>query len=301
VTLGDRTLARALNDPKAPYKDEGGWGYWLSQVAWGSSKSIGDTAGYRIGGWGISGGAELDTGFGKAGLSLAYLSGKDDDKATDNTVRANQYSIAAHWRYESNGLQIGARGSYSFINFDGERFFRSGSGTDAIDKTIKGDWNGSLYSASANVSQQLWSGLFFVRPSASVEYYHLSEDGYQEAGGGSALDLNVDKRTSDELAVNGLMVAGFELGAQDQDTGFLRMEAEGGWRQIAGGSLGETSARFEDGETFTLTPEDRKSGWVARLRAIGGNSAFQMAGEVGAEDRDEKVGITARASLHIGL
>ena len=28
--------------------------YWASQVAWGSSKSIGDTAGYEIGGWGAT-------------------------------------------------------------------------------------------------------------------------------------------------------------------------------------------------------------------------------------------------------
>ena len=72
--------------------------YWASQVAWGSSKSIGDTAGYEIGGWGASGGAEISTKLGKFGGSLSYLWGKDDDKATDNSVTANQYSLAAHWR-----------------------------------------------------------------------------------------------------------------------------------------------------------------------------------------------------------
>ena len=301
VTMGDRTLARRLNDPKAPYKDEGRWGYWIGQVAWGSSKSIGDTAGYEIGGWGMSGGAEVDTGFGKAGLSFAYLWGKDDDKATDNTVNAGQYSIAAHWRYQSNGLQVAARGSYSFINFDGKRFFRGGEGEDAVDRKIDASWNGSLFSASASASQELWTGLFFIRPSAGVEYYRLSEDSYDEEGGGTALDLAVDKRTSDELAVNGLLIAGFELGAQDPTEGYFRFEAEAGWRQVAGGALGDTTAHFEGGEDFTLTPEDRKSGWVARLRGIGGNSGFQVAGEVGAEDREDKLGLSARLSLLFGL
>jgi hypothetical protein len=129
----------------------------------------------------------------------------------------------------------------------------------------------------------------------------LSEDAYREEGGGSALDLSVDERTSDELAVNALLAAGFELGALQADQGYLRFEAEAGRRQIVGGSLGKTSARFEDGETFTLTPEDRTSGWVGRLRGIGGGSSFQVAGEVGAEERHEKVGLTARLSLHLGL
>jgi hypothetical protein len=301
VTMGDRTVARMLSDPKAPYKDEGKWGYWLAQVAWGSSKSIGDTAGYTIGGWGASGGAEVKTKLGKFGLALSYLWGKDDDKATDNTVSADQYSLAAHWRFDADGLQLAARGSVAHIGFKGKRFFRSGSGSDAIDRTIEGDWNGRLVSAAANASQQLWSGAFFIRPAAGVEYYRLSEDSYQEEGGGSALDLAVDKRTSDELAVNALLAAGVEFGALEVGQGYLRLETELGRRQIVGGALGKTNARFEDGDAFTLTPDDRDSGWVGRLRGIGGNSGFRIAGELGAEEREAKVALSARLSLSLGL
>ena len=301
VTMGDRAVARMLNDPKTPYKDEGGTSYWFGQVAWGSSKSIGDTAGYEIGGWGATGGAEFSTKLGKFGASLSYLWGKDEDKATDNSVNANQYSIAAHWRMQADNIQLAARGSYSFVSFKGKRFFRAGEGDDAIERTIKGDWNGSLFSATAFGSYELWAGSFFIRPSAGVEYYRLSEDGYEEEGGGTALDLSVDNRKSDEFAVNGLMIAGFEWGAYRPDEGYFRVELEGGRRQIVGGSLGNTTARFEDGEDFTLTPEDRQSGWVGRLRGIGGNSTFRIAGEVGAEEREDKFGLSARASLVLGL
>ena len=302
VTMGDRAVARMLNDPKTPYKDDGGVRYTFGQVAWGHSKSIGDTAGYNIGGWGAVGAAELTTKLGKFGATLSYLWGKDDDKATDNTVNANQYSLAAHWRMETGGgFQAAVRGGYSFISFKGKRFFTAGEGDEAIERTIKGDWNGSLITAAAFASQEWWAGSFFVRPSAGVEYYRLSEDGYHEAGGGSALDLTVDKRKSDELAVNGLMIAGFEWGAYRPDEGYFRFELEGGRRQIVSGSLGKTSARFDDGETFTLTPEDRESGWVGRVRGIGGNSTFQITGEVGAEERESKVGLSARASLVLGL
>jgi hypothetical protein len=134
-----------------------------------------------------------------------------------------------------------------------------------------------------------------------VEYYRLSEDSYQEKGGGPALDLLVDKRKSDELAVNATLVAGFELGGPRQSEGYIRLEAEAGRRQIVGGSLGNTRARFEDGELFVLEPEDRPGGWVGRLRAMGGDSSFRLAGEVGAEQRDHKVALSARASLVLGF
>ena len=301
VTMGDRAVARMLNDPKPPYKQEEGMSYWASQVAWGSSKSIGDTAGYKIGGWGASGGAEISTKFGKFGGSLAYLWGKDDDKATDNRLTADQYSLAAHWRFATDGFQVAARGSYAFLNFNGKRFFSSTVGGEPIEREIEGNWNGNLLSASAVASQDLWSGGFFVRPSAGIEYYSLSEDGYQEKGGGEALDLTVDKRKSDEFAVTGLLIAGFEMGALDQDEGYFRFEAEAGRRQIVGGSLGKTSARFTDGETFVLTPEERQSGWIGRLRAISGDSSFRVAGEVGAEEREDKMGFSARATVSLGL
>ena len=54
----------------------------------------------------------------------------------------------------------------------------------------------------------------------------------------------------------------------------MRVELEGGCRQILSGSLGKTRANFEDGETFTLTPEDRTSGWLGGLRLLGGEPAW---------------------------
>ena len=54
-------------------------------------------------------------------------------------------------------------------------------------------------------------------------------------------------------------------------------------------------------DPFVLEPEDRQSGWVGRLRGVGGNSGFHITGELGAEEREDRVGISARASLVLGL
>ena len=69
--------------------------------------------------------------------------------------------------------------------------------------------------------------IFFVRPSAGIEYYRLSEDGYQEGRRRSALDLAVDKRKSDELAVNGLLIAGFEWGGYRSGRGLFPLRSRG--------------------------------------------------------------------------
>ena len=116
-----------------------------------------------------------------------------------------------------------------------------------------------------------------------------------------ALDLTVESRDSDELAVTGSVAVGLEFGGTDQYDGWTRFELEGGRRQIVSGNLGATTASFKDGTPFTLVPEDRTSGWVGRFRGIAGNSAFQVAGEVSAEEQQSHIGWAFRASLRIGL
>jgi hypothetical protein len=44
VTQGSRATARFLRDPEAPVVDMGARGFWLQQVAWGTSKNLGDTS-----------------------------------------------------------------------------------------------------------------------------------------------------------------------------------------------------------------------------------------------------------------
>jgi len=81
----------------------------------------------------------------------------------------------------------------------------------------------------------------------------------------------------------------------------MRVEIEGGRRQILSGKLGSTTAQFEGGNPFTLDPEQRSSGWQARLRLAGGGAALSLAGEVEAEEQQGKAAIGGRVSLRFGL
>jgi hypothetical protein len=302
VTQGTRTFARMLDDPTGPFKDEGDWGYWINQIAWGVEKARGDTAAYEISGWGIGGGGEIKTGAGSFGASLGYYWGRNRDTQTANQTTANQFELAGYWRLKSGGLRVTARGGLGFVDLDGSRSFEGLDGSEQVSLTASAERSARLWSAMGTVSYDWVSGggLSF-RPVLSLDYYRLHEKGYSETGGGNAFNLSVDARTSDELAVTGSAVVGIDMGGLDQWSGWSRIEIEGGRREILSGRLGDTVARFTGGDDFTLLADARESGWIGRLRGVAGNSAFQIGGELGAEEYQGNWGLTLRASLRVGL
>ena len=104
------------------------------------------------------------------------------------------------------------------------------------------------------------------------------------------------------MAVNGGLALGIDFtGTGRRDANWFRVETEGGWREIVGGSLGATTAKFTGGTPFTLAPEQHDSGWYAKLRARGGTSAFELGGEVGAEDRNGSTAFSLRGTVRMGF
>ncbi len=301
VTMGSRAVARTLADPHGPFKDQGKWGYWVTQVGFGTAKSLGDTASYDVSGWGVSAGAEYKTGVGNFGTSIAYLDGRDADGGTANEVNTAQYELAGYWRGHWGDLQANARVSGARVGFDGRRRFTGAIGSEAVERTSRGDWNGTLYSASGGVSWDGGKGRFVFRPVLALDYYKLKEDAYTETGGGKAIDLAVRARSSDELAVTGSAAVGLDFGGLDPERGWFRVEVEGGRRELVGGGLGATTASFEGGQTFTLTPEERTSGWVGKLRAVGGSEGYRIGGEFNAEQQQGRAALSLRATLQVGL
>ena len=299
VTKGSRLMGRVLLDPKIPGEPDG-FRVWTEQVAWATSKSIGETSGYKLGGWGATAGFEAGLGkAGAVGLTLAYLSGRDSKGA--NELVSNQYEGGIYWRGQFGPLTAFARGTAATVNFDNTRRFSGTADGSVVERQADGDWNGRLYSASAGAAYDWHMGRFSVRPSVVVEHYKLTEKSYDEEGGGTAYDLHVDKRSSDETALSGMLALGYDLLGQKEDKSWMRVELEGGYRSILSGSLGATTAHFDGGEDFTLTPEKRDSGWLAGLRLMGGGENLSLTGEVNAEDQFGKVGIGGRVSLQLAI
>ena len=118
ATKGSRLAAGILSDPR-PIS-----GLWLQQVAWGSSKSIGDTSSYDVTGWGVTGGYDVSLGnFASVGVTAAYLWSNDGHLA--NTLMSNHYEGGAYLRVGGGPLRAWARATAGLINFESKRNFNS--------------------------------------------------------------------------------------------------------------------------------------------------------------------------------
>lgn len=299
ISLGVRTLARQLQDPQGPIVANGPLSVTVNLAFWGADKDADSSAAYDLNGYAWSLTGEYETGIGRFGATVAHYWNRHTNDAASE-VKSGTWELAAHWRGNWGAFSGFGRASIGRADFDSERNFTGTTGTEEVKRQIDGDWNGDFVSFAAGASAEGGSRYFYFRPAVSVDYIRLKEDGYTESGGGKALDLAVNSRTSDELGINGGLTLGADLmGMGARDENWLRIETEGGWREILSGGLGATTARFEGGEAFTLDGEKATSGWFARLRTFGGSGGFVLGGELSAEDRHEHVNLALRGSIKV--
>ncbi|QNE05662.1 autotransporter domain-containing protein [Croceicoccus marinus] len=299
IGQGERTLIRQLQDPVSPIIDDGAFMATLNLALWNSDKGLGDSGAYDLQGHGFSLTGEYDVGFGHVGATLASLWNQHTNGMASD-VKNSSLEVAAHWRGNWGPVAGFVRGALGRSDIESERVFTGTSDGESVRRTIEGKWDGDFVSFAAGASAEGgWRYLFF-RPQVMVDYVRLNEDGYGETGGDEALDLTVDSRRSDELGLSAGLVLGADLmGMGKRDSAWLRIETEGGWREVLDGELGETTARFEDGEDFTLQGETSTSGWYGRLRVMGGPGSVIMGGELSAEERFEELSIALRGNMRI--
>jgi hypothetical protein len=299
ISLGARTLARQLQDPQGPLVASGRMSATVNLAFWGSDKDTGSSAAYDLSGYSWSLTGEYRTGLGHFGATVAHHWNRHT-RGSASEVKSDAWELAGHWRGNWGAFSGFGRASIGSADFGSERSFTGLAGAEEVKRKIEGNWNGTFVTFAAGASVEGGTQYLYFRPALSLDYVRLKEGGYTETGGGKALDLAADARTSDELGVNGGLTLGADLmgmGARDQN--WLRIETEGGWREIVGGGLGATTARFENGEAFTLDGETADGGWFARLRAFGGSAGFVMGGELSAEDRHDQISLAVRGSLKI--
>ncbi|MCJ2186363.1 autotransporter outer membrane beta-barrel domain-containing protein [Novosphingobium beihaiensis] len=303
ISLGVRTLARQLQDPPNPIESENKIATSVNLAFWGSDKDAKQTAAYDLSGYAWSLTGEYKTGLGYFGATISYLWNRHTIGAASE-VKSGSLEGAVHWRGHWGAFGGFARASIGHSDFDSERTFSGVTADGDVKRTIDGSWNGNFVSFIAGASAEGGSQFFFFRPQVSLDYVRLKEDGYAETGD-DALDLTVDGRTSDEMGLNAGMTVGFDLmGMHARDENWMRIETEGGWREVLSGDLGATTARFGTGEVtqgnaFTLSPDGSTSGWFARLRAYGGPAGFIMGGELSADERHGEVNLALRGSVTV--
>ena len=98
-----------------------------------------------------------------------------------------------------------------------------------------------------------------------------------------------------------MVALGYDLMSLDRNEPWLRLELEGGRREILSGSLGSTTASFAGGQPFTLVPEERTSGWRAGVRLTGGGPSLGIGAEIGGEEQQGKASIGGRVGIQLAL
>lgn len=254
---------------------------WAQEIGFNIRRDRQAAAGYDSSGFGLAGGAEAISGDQALGVSAGFITTDFHDRGADPREQVSMTLLTggAYWRIRSGGFlaQLGAGLGYAV--FDGERHL-SGAG---LDLTADGRWNGWLAKADASAGYRFEAGALYAQPKVALNYVRLSEGGYQEKGGGDGFDLKVDKRVGDFLTGE----AGLAIGARFGDAeAFWAPEVSVGYRRRLAGAAGRTTARFGDGDSFTVDAEAPfehavtgragvKMGFGGVLIAIDGGGAFE--------------------------
>jgi len=300
VTRGSRQAALHVADDSSLFTISN-TGLWLEPLYFRASKHDTDSIGYSLSGGGVSVGLERATAIGNVGAYFDWTSGTVNNH-NQQSLKVNNVEINAFWRKAFGNLYTFARVGYGRSSFKLARTFTGAVNGAPITYNANGAWKGRTLSASGGFTYDLaLSDTFKIKPKASIEYYRLKENGYQETGT-DAMILLVQGRTS--KVVNATTTLGFawSRGPSSYEGRPLTLEADFGRRSHVSGDLGSTSAIFGSGQSFTVTPENMQSAWVGTVGLLQGGLDYTWRLSAGAEKpQNGGVAVNARASLSIAL
>ncbi len=279
-------------------------GAWAQEFAFGIDRSRSDTPGYQGDGFGFLGGLETGgAGFGAFGVTGAFAAGsiRDPHSPGDNAQSLSEGEVGAYWQGQFGGFRADARLGGGYLNFSDRRELYETDSTGAItlDRSAKAGSQGWSATGHFGAAYQVNLGKFFVRPQGSADYFRLFEGGFTEHGGSSApaastasasnaadgFDLAVASRTGYQSSFTAAFVTGATFGS-----GFLfRPELELGYRDVASGTAGDTTAHFlnQGAANFTLLPAQITGGGPeARFGLKGDTDFYELDFQAGGEERN---------------
>ncbi|MDZ4381318.1 MAG: autotransporter domain-containing protein [Parvibaculum sp.] len=202
ISGGGFSIAQGGGDTGLSAGDEmlGGDGKW---ALWGRVGGL--TAEYTPSGvngfdtdmWGITGGidGEVATNI-RAGFSVFYTSAEIDENGAgaNSTVDVDGYGAVAYLSYRPGAWYVNGSLGLGLNEYDSKR--RSLGGVNVA------DYDGTQFSARAEVGHMFASGQWDVTPNVGLRYNLVDVDGYTETG---PLPISVDGRTIESLrAVGGV-------------------------------------------------------------------------------------------------
>jgi hypothetical protein len=302
MEIGQEAIYRAEADAPLKLQTDQQRG-WVQEIGYVDHRDNSDSGGYDGSGFGVIGGVENAHGDNAIGLMAAFLTSnvKDAGQSASGHLSSSVLEGGAYWRSGGTGLHLNASVNGGWAFFDSQRLLVDTSSPDpvtgdttALQRVAQSTWNGGVVAAHVGVSYPFTTGRFYLRPEGWVDYFALFEGGHSERGGGTAFDLTVAGRTSQEAIAQADMV----LGATFGDSLKWRPELTIGYRQVVEGGPAATTARFESGgSSFTILPDFQdKGGLLARLGIRAGGQFADFSADAGGEYRNGSKTYDARAS-----
>lgn len=303
VTLADRLVAAHASDDNARFGDYS-MGAWLEPVFWRSSRDGGNTSGYRINGWGLSGGLAWQTTIGEVGVSYAWLNSAVKNSGGVSTLKVGQHDFGAFWNTHSGPFMAWARVGVSKISVKSSRTY-----TGTIDDTdftygADGKWSGWMGSAQGGASWRYEvSRRFSLKPKLELSQVYLHEGGYAETADSDAIALTVAKRNSSMFSATPSLSAAYSVGMLSKNWQPLTFQLEAGRRNVIAGHRGDTTAYFNGGDSydagdpFTIAADALKGAWIAEASMLAGGYDFTWKISARTEQSPDSTSYSLRASL----
>ncbi|NHK28301.1 autotransporter outer membrane beta-barrel domain-containing protein [Parvularcula flava] len=195
--------------------------FWIQEETYFLNRESDDVSnGFDGGGFSLAAGVDagLDNYVDAVGLSLSISSAKyDEKKGGDFPFERLTYGFGAYAAFSTGPVQLDTRAEYAITKSESERNISIGS----VDRTAFGEWDGSQIAASARVRYSAEVLGLTTEPFVSADFVSITEDAYEETGGGNGVNLAVEERTYESLRANvGLRVGKvFEMRPSIYDTG----------------------------------------------------------------------------------
>ena len=236
-------------------------GAWLQEFFYFADRELaGQSEQYRGDGFGFAGG--LDTAFGPfhaVGVSAGFASTEIEDViGIDGPLNVTTYQLGTYAGFEKNGFNFDVFGGGGVSDFEQDRLVSIGNFSGQADS----EWQGVHANASFRAGYELPVGeKFWVRPSVSVDYLYLNEEGRTETGT-EGVRLRVNGRNSQTAAATALLNIGTSF--QGRRT-WIRPSLRVGYRNEFVSDPLETTFSFQG---LTGSNGDLFDSELARLRAF---------------------------------
>jgi len=236
-------------------------GAWLQEFFYFADRELaGQSEQYRGDGFGFAGG--IDTAFGpfhSIGINGSFASTEVEDVVgVDDPLNIRTYQAGAYAGLKRGGFNFDVYGGAGVSDFDQSRVVS----LDGFTGLAEGDWQGFHANGALRAGYDIpINNKYWVRPSVSVDYLYLDEDGYTESGT-DGVRLTVEDRTSETAAATVMLDFGAVF--QGRRT-WIRPSLRVGYRNEFLSDPVETAFRFQglsdtDGNVFDSE--------LARLRAF---------------------------------